>query len=77
MAVKVPKDKDELIVRQSQLDRAIQLFELLEVKPSVKEVCRLSQILTEFIFTWDLDNEDLNKFNNFVNNINSQKKQNN
>lgn len=77
MAVKVPKDKDELIVRQSQLDRAIQLFELLELKPSVKEVCRLSQILTEFIFTWDLDNEDLNKFNNFVNNINSQKKQNN
>lgn len=77
MAVKVPKDKDELIVRQSQMDRAIQLFHLLELKPSVKEVCRLSQILTEFIFTWDIDNADLNKFNNFVKDLNSQKKQNN
>lgn len=77
MAEKIPKDKDELIVRQSQMDRAIQLFHLLELKPSVKEVCRLSQILTEFIFTWDIDNADLNNFNNHVNKINSQKKQNN
>lgn len=47
MAIKCPKDKDELIVRQSQMERAIELYALLGTKPTVQEVCRLSQILTE------------------------------
>jgi hypothetical protein len=45
--------QQELIVRQSQLQRAIEMFQLMGIKPSVREVCRLSQILTDFIFDWD------------------------
>ena len=64
--IKCPKDKDELIVRQSQMERAIELYALLGVKPSIQEVCRLSQILTEFVFSWDTSNEDLKKFSNHI-----------
>lgn len=64
--IKCPKDKDELIVRQSQMERAIELYALLGVKPSVQEVCRLSQILTEFVFSWDTSNEDLKNFSNHI-----------
>jgi hypothetical protein len=66
MAIKCPKDKDELIVRQSQMERAIELYTLLGAKPTVQEVCRLSQILTEFIFNWDTSNEDLKNFSNHI-----------
>ena len=64
--IKCPKDKDELIVRQSQMERAIELYALLGVKPSIQEVCRLSQILTEFVFSWDTSNEDLKNFSNHI-----------
>ena len=57
-----PKDKDELIVRQSQMERAIELFHLLQIKPSVREVCRLSQILTQFIFNGDENHPDIKQF---------------
>ena len=66
MAIKCPKDKDELIVRQSQMERAIEMYALLGVQPTVHEVCRLSQILTEFIFNWDTSNEDLKNFSNHI-----------
>ena len=66
MAIKCPKDKDELIVRQSQMERAIELYALLGVTPSVQEVCRLSQILTEFIFNWDTSSEDLKNFSKHI-----------
>jgi hypothetical protein len=58
----VAKDNQELIVRQSQLQRSIELFTLLGIKPSVQEVCRLSQILTQFIYDGDVNNEDIKKF---------------
>jgi hypothetical protein len=58
--------KDEIIVRQSQLQRAIELYTLLDQKPSVQEVCRLSQILTEFIFTWDLKSDDMKNFDKHI-----------
>jgi len=48
-----PASKDEMIVRQSQMERSIELFQLMGIQPSVREVCRLSQILTQFIFDWD------------------------
>ena len=54
--------KDEIIVRQSQLERAIEIYTLIGQKPSVQEVCRLSQVLSEFIFTWDEKSEALKKF---------------
>lgn len=57
-----PKDNQEVIVRQSQMERAIELFQLLGIKPSVREVCRLSQILTQFIFDGDVNNNDIKQF---------------
>jgi hypothetical protein len=57
-----PKDKDELIVRQSQMERSIEMFHLLEIKPSVREVCRLSQILTQFIFNGEVNHPDIKQF---------------
>jgi hypothetical protein len=57
-----PRDKDELIVRQSQMERAIEMFQLLEIKPSVREVCRLSQILTQFIFDGNQNHSDIKQF---------------
>lgn len=56
------KDNQELIVRQSQLQRSIELFHLIGIKPSVREVCRLSQILTQFIFDGDVNNPEIKKF---------------
>lgn len=64
--MKAPKDKDELIVRQSQMERAIELFSLLNYQPSVIEVCRLSQILTEFIFSWDTKAKELKDFDDHI-----------
>jgi len=58
----VAKDNQEIIIRQSQLQRSIELFTLLRIKPSVQEVCRLSQILTQFIYDGDVNNEDIKKF---------------
>ena len=57
-----PKDWDDLIVRQSQMERSIELFHLLQIKPSVREVCRLSQILTQFIFDGDVNHKDIKQF---------------
>ena len=57
-----PKDRDDLIVRQSQMERSIELFHLLQIKPSVREVCRLSQILTQFIFNGEVNHPDIKQF---------------
>jgi len=58
---KVPS-KDELIVRQSQMERAIEIYTLIGEKPSIREICRLSKLLTEFIFTWNENDDSLKKF---------------
>ena len=58
---KVPS-RDELIVRQSQMERAIEIYTLIGEKPSIREICRLSKLLTEFIFTWNLNDDKLKKF---------------
>ncbi len=63
---KAPASKDELIVRQSQLERAIDMFKLIDYQPSIREVCRLSQILTEFIFTWNENADELKTFDDYV-----------
>jgi hypothetical protein len=59
--IKVPS-KDETIVRQSQMQRAIEIYTLIGEKPSLGEVCRLSQLLTEFIFTWDYKSKGIKDF---------------
>lgn len=61
------KDNQELIVRQSQLQRSIELFQLMGIKPSVREVCRLSQILTQFIFDGDVNSKDIKQFEKVMN----------
>ena len=57
----------ESIIRQSQLERAIEIFTLMGVKPSLREILRLSQILTEFQYTWNLNNYELIKFEKHFN----------
>ena len=59
--------KDEIIVRQSQMQRAIEMYTLIGERPSLGEVCRLSQLLTEFIFTWDHKSEGIKKFDKHFN----------
>jgi hypothetical protein len=63
LEVRTPS-KDEIIVRQSQLQRAIEIYTLTGKKPSLAKICRLSQILTEFIFTWDYKSDSIKKFDN-------------
>lgn len=59
--IKAPSQA-ELIVRQSQLQRAIEIYSLTDKKPSVRQICRLSKLLTEFIFTWDENTQGLKDF---------------
>ena len=59
--------KDELIVRQSQLQRAVEIYTLTGQRPTVQQICRLSQILTEFIFTWDEKSKGIKDFDNHIN----------
>jgi hypothetical protein len=57
--------RDEIIVRQSQMQRAIEMYALIGEKPSLGEVCRLSQLLTEFIFTWDHKSKGIKDFDSY------------
>lgn len=52
----------EGIIRQSQLERAIEIFQLMEIKPSLRELLRLSQILTDFQYTWNINHYEILKF---------------
>ena len=65
--VKAPT-KDELIVRQSKLQRSIEIFQLTGRKPSIQEICRLSKVLTEFIFTGDYNTDALKNFDKWTGN---------
>jgi hypothetical protein len=65
--IKIPT-KDELIVRQSQLERSIEIFQLTGRKPSIQEICRLSKVLTEFIFTGDYNTDALKNFDKWTGN---------
>jgi hypothetical protein len=59
--VKAPT-KDEIIIRQSQLERAIEIFQISGKTPSVRQICRLSKLLTHFIWTWDENAQELKDF---------------
>lgn len=65
--------ENERIIRQSQLERAIELFKLFEIKPTLREVLRLSQILTNFQYDWNLSHYELVKFENHFNQITNGK----
>jgi len=65
--------ENERIIRQSQLERAIELFKLFEVKPTLREVLRLSQILTNFQYDWNLSHYELVKFEKYFNQVTNEK----
>ena len=67
MEAKKPTRDDEQTIRQSQLERAIELFRLFQIKPSLREVLRLSQILTDFQYNWDLNSYEIIKFEKHFN----------
>jgi hypothetical protein len=58
-------NRDEIIVRQSQMQRAIEIYALIGEKPSLGEVCRLSQHLTDFIFSWDCKSQGIKDFDKY------------
>lgn len=60
--MKEAKRNSESIIRQSQLERSLEIFTLLGLKPSLKSILRLSQILVEFQYDWDLESKDIEKF---------------
>lgn len=59
---KEPTRCGEAIIRQSQLQRAIELFQLFQVKPTLREVLRLSQVLTDFQYNWELNTYPIIEF---------------
>lgn len=65
--------ENERIIRQSQLERAIEMFQLFEVKPTLREVLRLSQILTNFQYDWNLSHYELVKFENHFKQVTNEK----
>ena len=60
--MKEAKRNGESIIRQSQLERSVEIFTLLGIQPSLKGILRLSQILVEFQYDWDLQSSDIEKF---------------
>jgi hypothetical protein len=60
--MKEAKRNGESIIRQSQLERSVEIFTLLGIQPSLKGILRLSQILVEFQYDWDLQSADIEKF---------------
>jgi hypothetical protein len=54
--------ENEIEIRQTQLQTALDMFHLFQVKPTLREVLRLSQILTNFQYDWNLANYELVKF---------------
>jgi hypothetical protein len=65
--------ENERIIRQSQLERAIELMKLFEIKPTLREVLRLSQILTNFQYDWNLNHYELVKFEKHFNQVTGEK----
>ena len=55
----------ESIIRQSQLERSLEVFTLMGIKPSLKEILRLSQILTNFQYDWNLQAEEIKMFDKY------------
>jgi hypothetical protein len=65
VGIKIPSQA-EMIVRQSQLQRSIEIFALLGKKPKLRQILRLSQLLVDFQWTDDLNNDDIKKFDKWL-----------
>ena len=61
--------KQLFIVRQSQLERTMEFFEVIQKKPeSLYEILRVNEILTDYIFTGVIDKNLNEKFSSYINN---------
>lgn len=61
--MQIPNLKEnELQVRQNQLNTAIEAFKVMQVKPTLKELLRLSQVLTDFVYDNNLNTYEIAKF---------------
>ncbi len=61
--------KQLFIVRQSQMERTMEFFQVIQRKPeSLYEILRVNQILTDYIFTGVIDKNLNEKFSSYINN---------
>lgn len=61
--------KQLFIVRQSQMERTMEFFEVIQKKPeSLYEILRVNEILTDYIFTGVIDKNLNEKFSSYINN---------
>ena len=61
--------KQLFIVRQSQMERTMEFFNVIQKKPeSLYEILRVNEILTDYIFTGVIDKNLNEKFSSYINN---------
>lgn len=59
--------KQLVIVRQSQMERTIEMFQMLKVVPTdLNQVFGLHQILTNYVITGEIDKVRTSKFNEWL-----------
>lgn len=59
--------KQLVIVRQSQMERTIEMFQMLKVVPTdLNQVFGLHQILTNYVITGEIDKVRTSKFNDWL-----------
>lgn len=63
------KERQQSIVRQSQMERTIEMFGMLGVVPdNITSVLALHQILTDYILTGEFDKNRVKNFNTWLGN---------
>lgn len=61
--------KQLFIVRQSQMERTMEFFQVIQRKPeSLYEILRVNEIFTDYIFTGNIDKNLNDKFSSYINN---------
>lgn len=69
------KERQQSIVRQSQMERTIEMFTMLNVVPdNITPVIALHQILTEYILEGEHDKVRVEKFNKWLGNYKQNSK---
>jgi hypothetical protein len=64
--------KQLVIVRQSQMERTIEMFQLMKVVPTdINQVIALHQILTNYVLTGEIDKTRSSNFNQWLKKQNS------
>lgn len=69
--------KQLVIVRQSQLDRTIDMFKMMDIQPTkLSEVVSLHQILVDLVMTGEYDKKRCIDFDDYWNKQKNKKQQN-